>query len=204
MNQPVKKKQIYRKLLASYFLFAIIAIVLVIAFTALIFQVMSNGKAFTLLPQRIIREDGELGNTKMLTAVGGWIEELNDDYRVIRVIGSKRTARQHYKANELLMMVGSANVEQDYSMFYESTGNHRYLIYVPDAMNVIYSQSGHAIMPRTRILTIFLLLVILLIIEALIFSRYLYKRIQRPLVALTAAAQRTQAGARDADLDFDA
>lgn len=204
MNQPVKKKQIYRKLLASYFLFAIIAIVLVIAFTALIFQVMSNGKAFTLLPQRIITEDGELANTKLLTGVGGWIEELNDDYRVIRVIGSKRTARQHYNENELLMMVGSANVEKDYSMFYESTGEHRYLIYVPEAMNVIYSSNGHTIMPRTRIITIFALLVILLIIEALIFSRYLYKRIQRPLAELTAAAQRTQAGERDADLDFDA
>ena len=204
MNRKVKKNQIFHKLLASYFIFAILALILVLIGTRVIFQLMTNGQVFSLLPQRVISKEGELQNTRLLNSVGGWIEELNDDYRVIRVIGQKRTARQHYRENELLMMVGSADADKDYSMFYENTGEHRYLIYVPKNMNIVSTDKGQLIMPRTRLFVIVGLLTFFMIVEAIVLSLYLYRKIQYPLAELTDATQRVREGERDVQLDFDA
>ena len=60
------------------------------------------------------------------------------------------------------------------------------------------------ISPNTNYLLILFLFGAALIVEAFFFSRYIYRKIQFPLKELTDAAVRTGAGARDADLDFQA
>ena len=199
-----ESQPIYKKLLQSYFLFAIIAIIVTIIGAVVILRVATNGGSYSLLPMQIIGNDGSIQRKDVLLKMGGWIEELDDDHRVIAVTGQKRTARQLYRDQDLLNMVGTSNADKDYSIFYESKGDHHYLIFVPNAMNIIYAEDGTKISPRTSLAVLLPLFIVALIVEAFFFSRYIYRRIQYPLKELTAAAQRTQAGERATDLDFEA
>ena len=197
-------RPIYKKLLQSYLLFAVIAIIFTIAGASLILSIITKGGANSMLPMRIIGVNGSIQNKDPLMKMGGWIEELSDEHRVIAVTGQKRTARQHYSEDDLLALVGSTNADKDYSVFYESKAGRHYLIYVPNAMNIIYSSEGTMISPNTNYLLILFLFGAALIVEAFFFSRYIYRKIQFPLKELTDAAVRTGAGARDADLNFQA
>ena len=197
-------RPIYKKLLQSYFLFAAIAIIFTVTASSLILRAITKGGSMSLLPTRIIAVNGTVQNKEPLLKMGGWIEELSDDNRVIAVIGQKRTARQLYRQEDLLNLVGSSNADKDYSIFYESKAHRHYLIYVPNAMNIVYTKEGTMISPNTSYLMIVFLFAAALIVEAFFFSRYIYRKIQYPLSELTSAAERTAAGSRDADLDFEA
>ena len=198
------ERPIYKKLLQSYFLFALIAIGVTMLGTSLIMRAVTNGGVYSLLPTQIIGANGSIYNKEPLLKMGGWIEELNDDNRVIAVTGQKRTAQQFYRGDDLLKLVGSSNADKDYSIFYESKAGRNYLIYVPNAMNIIYTKEGTMISVNTSNMLILFLFAAVLIIEAFFFSRYIYRKIQYPLSELTSAAERTAAGARDANLDFQA
>ena len=113
-------RPIYKKLLQSYLLFAVIAIIFTIAGASLILSIITKGGANSMLPMRIIGVNGSIQNKDPLMKMGGWIEELSDEHRVIAVTGQKRTARQHYSEDDLLALVGSTNADKDYSVFYES------------------------------------------------------------------------------------
>ena len=200
----LKPRPIYKKLLQSYILFAVIAIAVTLSGALVVLRIATNGGSYSLLPEQIIGYDGRIQSKDALLRMGGWIEELDDDYRVISVTGKKLTARQHYRTQDLINMVGTSNADKDYSIFYENKGDHRYMIFIPNALNVIYTEDGTKISPGTSLSIIIPIFLVVLIIEALFFSRYIYRWIQYPLKELTDAAQKTQAGARNAELDFDA
>lgn len=198
------ERPIYKKLLQSYFLFAIIAIVVTILGASLILRSVTNGAAYSLLPTRIIGANGTIQNKDPLLKAGGWIEELSDEKRVIAVTGQKRTARQIYHEDDLLSLVGTGGSDKDYSVFYETKAGRHYLIYIPRTMNLVYTSEGTMVSPNTSYMIIIVLFAVALSLEALFFSRYIYRKIQYPLSELTNAAERTAAGSRDANLDFEA
>ena len=75
-------RPIYKKLLQSYLLFAVIAIIFTIAGASLILSIITKGGANSMLPMRIIGVNGSIQNKDPLMKMGGWIEELSDEHRV--------------------------------------------------------------------------------------------------------------------------
>ncbi len=204
-EENISKRQIFKKLLLSYFLFAIVSVAVVLFGIYLMRLIMGKGDTNNIIPDQMVGEDGEITNPELILNSGGWIEELNYENKVIRVIGEKQSDDVTYSYQELLRISGSHDQRGDYSVFYV-TGMHRYyLIYIPtESLTITYSYSVQTIIATNWQKLILLLLAVFLILEAIFFSRFIYNKIQYPLDRLTTAFENTEAGGRDFNLDFKA
>ena len=199
------KRQIYKKLLLSYFLFAFLSVLAIVIGLYMILLIMGRGDTNNIIPDQMVGEDGQITNPDLILASGGWIEELNYENKVIRVIGEKKAEDIYYSYQELLRISGSHDQRGDYSVFYVTGGHKYYLIYIPtESLTITYSYSMGTYISANRQKLILGLIGVFLILEALVFSRYIYKKIQYPLDKLTTAFGRTETGERNYNLDFKA
>ncbi|MBQ9828361.1 MAG: HAMP domain-containing histidine kinase [Lachnospiraceae bacterium] len=203
--KKIGKRQIYKKLLLSYFLFAFLSVLAIVIGMYVIMLIMGRGDTNNIIPDQMVGEDGQITNPDLILASGGWIEELDYENRVMRVIGEKKVEDNYYSYQELLRISGSHDQRGDYSVFYVTGGHKYYLIYIPtDSLTITYSYSVQTMISSNRQKLILVLIGIFLILEAILFSRYIYKKIQYPLDKLTTAFSKTETGDRDFNLDFKA
>lgn len=184
----------------SYFLYALIAIVILAGGILLELSVMGGGNMKNLLPSEMVAEDGSLTEASMLYELGGYAERLDRSHRVVQTYGEGGEKRDAYTAEELLSFNGWTQNEDPYENFYEPVSDGGVLIHIPkDRMSIQfnYTLPGG---PRWVLIATFLLL----ILEGVWMSRIFYRKIKSPLTELTSAMQAMQDGNRDLKLDFHA
>lgn len=197
------KGSIFRKLLVSYFIFSFVAIITV--FGGLLAEIfaISNGDPGTLIPAMIVNEDGSLDSLENVFLAKGWVEKLDDNYRVVEVYGEKQTEKMSYTERELLEMIKVDIVDTDYYTFWEEANEGSYLFVYPyEVMSVSFtfdfaemnnSASG------TGLIAAFL---VILVAEGLLVSFYIYRKIRIPLKRMVEGMKRVANGEDHVNLSF--
>lgn len=197
------KKGIFQKLVISYIIFSLLTILS--AFFCLILTALdlTKGDIKSFIPYEILDENGEIKNLDTVTNLGGWVEELDEEYRVLQVHGTKLTSRQQYSQKEIYQLL-SADSEEGYIGFiqYMEQQNKYYLvIYDRQVMYTTFNIRIESISSGGSYL-FEILLPILFLMNCILLSLYLRHKIKKPLDVLIQGMERVKAGERGVTLDF--
>lgn len=184
------KKSIFTKLIGSFILYAIVMVITFGGFLLLDVLVMTEGNPASVFPNSIFDEKGDVVNQETIQSLGGWVEELDEDYRVIGVYGEKKTDTERYSVEELLDLTSNLG-QQEYMGFLIKPENssRRYLcIYGRDMLEVnvtfLLNREGDI-----GGLSVFPLFFPISILEIVLISLYLKKKIKNPLDAIVAGME---------------
>ena len=218
------KKRIFTKLIGSFFLF--LGIVLITFVACLMIEAFSiGGELENLMPSHIVDDKGNVKNIDSVKKLGGWVEELNLDYQVIKVYGEKKTDIQKYTQDDIYELTAITEMR---SSRHSIQGFHitfpdekeGYIGFIYKIENVdkyflcIYSRKVMQI-DTTLVFNgddtsaahnesdnFFVLFFVLLFLEILLFSLYLRKKIKNPLDKLAKGMERIRSGESGVILDI--
>ena len=132
------RKSIFRKLIGSFILYAVVILITFILCFALEAALIGEGSIAGASPGGIIDEYGNVVNSETVQKIGGWVEELDDNCNVIKVYGEKKTADVSYSADDLLSLT-APYVDTEYIGFFiqpEKSQKRFLCIYIRDVMQV--------------------------------------------------------------------
>lgn len=219
-SKKVKQKSIFSRLVLSYvvFLFATIFLYLMVTIGMLAF--FGNGSLGNASPQTVIKPDGTITDAEVLNRIGGWVEELDKDGKVINVVGDKKTDKYSYgidemsklldmgymayNSNGVLISRHESSYSKPYSALVRCVGNpsRMFLVFYPSNM-VSYRISYLITNENGSSFSVFLIaFLVLFVIEILGISLYLKRHIDNPLKLLMHGMEEVSEGKRDVMLDY--
>ncbi|MBD5465478.1 MAG: HAMP domain-containing histidine kinase [Lachnospiraceae bacterium] len=210
-NSDKRKKGIFYKLLFSYVLFSVLVI---LSFSLLLFLsafMLSSGNTDSLSPYLTVDEEGNPDGLDTVFHLGGWVEELDGDYNIIKIYGEKQTENTGYTQGEIYKLTRlEQGSEQKYIGFIqELTEKEHYLmcIYERDIMEITVTVVLNRLkigpgMTIGRVFGIVFLVVYLL--NCILLSLYLSRKIKQPLKNMVEGMERVRTGEEDVYLDFKA
>ena len=204
------KKSIFTKLIGSFVLYVVVMIVTFVVCLLLETVLITEGDPTGLLPYGIIDEDGNVAGMEILQKIGGWVEELEDgeqgrdgSYNVVRVYGEKKTEGQHYSLQDLLELTAPFG-ETKYIGFFIQPENSpkKYLCFYDRSLmqvsvTMILNNIGEYDIPD-----IFPLFFPISILEILLISLYLKRKIKKPLDQIIAGMEDLRSGNGVARIDI--
>lgn len=131
---------------------------------------LSSGNTDTLSPYLPVDEEGKPDGLDRVYRLGGWVEELDESYQIVKVYGEKQTENTSYTQGEIYRLTGlEQGSEQEYIGFIqELEGKGHYLL------------------------------------NCILLSLYLSRKIQRPLKNIVEGMKRVRKGEEHVYLDFQA
>lgn len=222
MKKRRLKKSIFTKLIGSFFLFLIIVMITFAACLVLEVFLFGGGTPDNLMPQDIIDEDGNVKNIDAVKRIGGWVEELNADYQVIKVYGDKQTDIQKYTPDDIYQLTSITEIQeqnpiefkmnildkQGYFGFIdkvEKLDKYFLCIYSRNVMQphmTVVVNGDHTSDAYDKGSVFSALFLILLLFEVLPFCLYLRKKIKFPLDKLVTGMERIRSGESGVILDI--
>ncbi len=217
MKRKKKPGSVFRQLVKSYILFAVL---LVIGMYFCLFGLLlglSGGEIGTLAPYDLVDKSGRIGDLSSLWRMGGWIEKLDTDYHVIAVYGEKKDQAQSYTQEEIYeylvvdKLVDTHTSAKKYRGFISTVkeGNKTFYYMVKLDRNVLsltYNYSVNNEIGGGRIGAAFLLLFVLIFFgNCFLMSRYLSRKIKKPLNEIIGGMEQViEQGVDQVHLDFQA
>lgn len=205
MREKRKKKgSIFVKLVVSYILFSFVAIVVVFVCGFLEVLALSGGEDINkCVPAELVMEDGSLDSLDMVCGCGGWVERLDDDYQVVEVFGDKKTMVDSYTERELLEATKQDGIKGAYRTFWEPYDGGSYLFFYPKdvvGVQLNFELGGMALTPAAK--GVGILLLVLLLVDGLLVSWYIYRKIRIPLKQIGEGMHRVTVGEENVRLSF--
>lgn len=214
-----RKGSIFGKLVGSYVIFTMIAIVVTVVSLVVSIIISSGGSTNPNFPWLLLEEDGKISNLSEIYNLGGWVEELDADYRVVNIYGQKETSDNSYTPEQLMAWASenggrvytSSNdskttmKDKHYYIYWQQREDGYYLIFYPwDAFTVTYNfDVGKAV--TTNVGTGALLTVLfLLLLDVFCVSFYIFRKIKRPLDSLILGMERVEQGEEKVELPLQA
>lgn len=195
------KKSIFTKLIGSFILYAVFTVLTFILCLVLSLIIIGEGSMRTVRPDSVIDENGNVVNLEIAQKIGGWVEELDSDNNVINIFGEKLSTETSYTSEELLALT-SAFGKNEYIGFFTNLENSskRFLcIYDRDNMQL----TPTVILNNTNTPNgIWLLFVPLSVIEIILISLYLKKKIKNPLDKIVEGMESLKSGDDNARIDI--
>lgn len=189
------KKSIFTKLIGSFVLYAVVTFVTIALCILLSIVYIGEGDATRVSPDNIVDENGNIINLDIAQKVGGWVEEIDENYNVINVYGDKLTEETAYTAEDIFELT-SAYGKTEYIGFLIQPENSpkRFLcIYDRDVMELtptIYLNNINDYF-TTDISLIFFPISVL---EIVLISLYLKRKIKNPLDEIVEGMERLKSG----------
>lgn len=203
MKRKNKRGSIFGKLIGSYFLFAAAAVITVLVYGVVQLLAFSGGDIDQMNPGALVAEDGTLSPLDVVYRCGGWVECLDEQYRVTRVFGEKQTPQQSYTERELLEATALNDDGGDYWVFWESYDGGSYLfVYPSDAMKLTFNFELEASDMSGAENAMIVVMVLMLIAESVLVSFYIYRKIKKPLKQTVEGMQRVTLGEQRVHLSF--
>lgn len=194
---------IFRKLMGSYIVFVLIAIVITVSVMIVYLLSSVEGSVSSDFPGLTILEDGSIGNLDDVETLGGWVEELNDDFTVLKVYGEKKTKDMHYTEKQLLDGADQKEGLSDYYLYWQTKDGGYYLIHYPKgAFSVNYSFDVGWVFENNLDKGATFILVTLLLMDLLGVSFYISRKIRRPLNNLISGMKRVEQGEEQVELSM--
>lgn len=200
-----KKGSILWNLIVSYIVFSFFAILIVVgvlmAATVLAVDTPTN----LGFPGISIGEDGRILNLEAIQNLGGWVEEIDENYRVKNIYGEKKTDMMQYTPETLLAWTDQRNGNTYFRLYWQKEKEDFYLIFYPaGAYTLVYNFDVDAIFhfsPNIGRGMLFLLL-LLLFADVLFVSFYISRKIHRPLKNLIIGMRRVAQGEEKVELSM--
>lgn len=175
-------KSIFTKLIGSFILYAVLVVVTLILCLMLEAVLIGEGSPVSTQPYSLIDENGNPINLDIAKKIGGWAEELDDDFNVINVYGEKKSPEYSYSEEDMLDIT-SPYGRSDYVGFYITPENSpkRFLcLYERTVMEIrpTLIVNGFAEYDAPDITWIFIPLAVG---ETFLISLYLKRKIKKPL-----------------------
>lgn len=186
------RKSIFTKLIGSFILYAVATVLTFILCLLLSVVFIGEGDLNRVRPDNVIDENGNVINLDIAQKIGGWVEELDNSYNVINVYGEKQSEETSYTSEDILELT-SAYGETEYIGFYVQPENisKRFLcIYDRDVMQL----NSTVVLNETDTPDVFWLFFPLSIIEILLISLYLKKKIKNPLDKIVEGMESLKSG----------
>lgn len=197
------KKSIFTKLIGSFILYAITTVLTLILCLLLEMVVISEGDPNSIIPDNIIDEEGNIVNFDIAQKLGGWVEELDENYNVINTYGEKSTTDTYYTSEQLLDIT-SSNGKSEYIGFYiprEKVDKRFLCFYHRDIMRLnptlIINKVGFYAEPDVNFLFF-----PLSILQIILISLYLKKKIKNPLDKIVEGMESLKSGNHNARIDI--
>lgn len=194
------RKSIFTKLIGCFILYAIIMVITFALCMLLDVVVMSKGNPVGIYPVGILDENGDVADLGAIRNIGGWVEELDEDYHVIRVYGEKKTDTESYSTDELLALTSAFGQTEHIGFFIQPEDRYsKYLcIYSRDVMHINFT----LLLNNTEnngALDFSLLFFPISILEIVLISLYLRKKIKKPLDQIIAGMENLKASLSNTD-----
>lgn len=199
---------VFGQLTLSYMVFAVLLVLTMLACAMAMLVGVTRGNVEGFSPAAMRGADGQIENFATIERLGGWVEMLDADYRVLDVAGAKKDDAKQYTAVELLLMQrdGASDDMGAYTAFLTSTATGYDLVKIPrSALRTIYSieaANAGAVGGWGHWAVFAIGLVFAL--DCALMGLYLSRRIKHPLGAILRGMDRVRAGEQDVRLDFSA
>lgn len=197
------RKSIFTKLIGSFAVYAAVMVITLLLCTALEAVWLGEGDPTGIMPDNMIDKNGNVVGLDILEKLGGWVEELDDNYNVIAVYGDKQTSDKSYTSAELLDMTSSEGESEHIGFFIKRcNGEKNFLcLYRREVMQInatiIINQVDYNSVPV--FLVVFLLLSLL---EIILISLYLKRKIKNPLDKIIEGMEDLKSGNEDARINI--
>ena len=204
----MKKGSIFRKLIASYFVFAVSAIVIVVGVSVIsvILAVANSNPAFPVL---LTDGDGNIQDIEGIQRLSGWVEELDEDYRVRSIYGEKKTETTQYTPEFLLEWTDQKSGNSAFHLYWQKKSQEEdsgyYLIYYPkEAFTVTYNFNASSLLIMAPEIGRWagLVMFALLLADMVCVSLYISRIIHRPLQNLISGMKRVEQGEERVELSM--
>lgn len=157
--------------------------------------VLGDGNPENIMPNSIVDESGNIANLEIAGKIGGWVEELDEGYNVTAVYGEKQTVNTAYTAAELLDLTSPYGKSEFIGFFLQrSKAQKTFLCLYPRS---VMSVNPSVIINSTDLNTVPVLGIMFLplaIIEIVLISLYLKKKIKKPLDVIVEGMERLKSG----------
>lgn len=207
---------VFRQLVASYILFAVLSVVtLYLCLFGVLFFIGENNLE-SLDPYMLVDDEGNVGDIRSFVNIGGWIEKLDSDYHVIEVYGEKLDSVQSYTMEEISEYLCTDHIVETDTSASEYRGFLKaaqtagetvwYLMKIRrENLSMTYSYNVAADGPSTKAVVVaFLAFGILFLVNCILMSTYLSRKIKQPLRKITEGMEQVKQGAGLVQLDFQA
>ena len=188
------KKSIFTKLIGSFLLYAAAMVATFVLCLVLEAALIGEGNPENIMPNSIVDENGNVVNLDIAGKIGGWVEELDERYNVTAVYGEKQSAATAYTAAELLELTSPYGKNEFIGFIIRRGVDKTFLcLYRRSVMSV----NTTLIINSTDINTVpvfGILFLPLAIIEIVLISLYLKKKIKKPLDVIVEGMERLKSG----------
>lgn len=204
------KKSIFSKMVLGYIVFAVSILItfIICMIGAMIF--LSGGDDETMPPNAFVNENGEIITMETIEKLGGWVEELDEEYRVLQVYGDKKTETMQYSRNEMISLTSVETGEPTYYIgflkYIEKKGTYFLCIYERNLVQIrltvnLDAQNEGADNLFSGVIVVFFFLCF---VNVLLICMYLNKKIKKPLQYIVDGMEKVKAGEGAVYLDFEA
>lgn len=194
------RKSIFTKLIGSFILYAVATVLTFILCLLLSVVFIGEGDLNRVRPDNVVDENGNVINLDIAQKIGGWVEELDSNYNVINIYGEKQSEETSYTSEDILELT-SAYGKTEYIGFYvqpENSSKRFLCIYDRDVMQL----NSTVVLNETNTPDVFWLFFPLSIIEILLISLYLKKKIKNPLDKIVEGMESLKSGDDNARIDI--
>lgn len=213
----IKSKGIFSSLVIRYIVFVLIFIVSVVLTVVFIYFRISvsasNGQVPKLTTIDIVRADYENIDVKDIENLSGWVEILDENMKVIFVLGNKSDDKTFYTEQDLINTLNMDSNSKYLGLiksFKSQEGNNLYCLikYPCDTfnlqlnMNKFTFKTGGFIYNNLLLGAMFFL--ILFTVNIILYSIWTSKKIKEPLREITKGIKKMAEGDYDSRIDFKA
>ncbi len=213
------KKSIFTKLMGSFILYVVILFFTFAVYLLLEAVLIGEGNPANLYPYQIIDENGNVAGIEILEKMGGWVEELEEggregmvsasgtdqggSYHVIRIYGEKKNDSYIYSAQDLLELTAPYG-ETAYIGFFVQPENspQKFLCFYDRAVMQVSATVNLNYVEDYGIPDIFILFFPSALLEILLISLYLKRKIKNPLDRIMAGMEDLKSGNTGARIDI--
>lgn len=184
-------------------MYAVVMVITLLLCIALEAVWLGEGDPNGIMPDSMIDKNGNVVGLDILEKLGGWVEELDDNYNVIAVYGDKQTSDKSYTSAELLDMTSSEGESEHIGFFIKRcNGEKNFLcLYRREVMQInatiIINQVDY------NSVSVFLVVFLLLsLLEIILISLYLKRKIKNPLDKIVEGMEDLKSGNEDARINI--
>ena len=197
------RKSIFTKLIGSFVLYAIITVLTFIIYLALEATIIGNGDISRISPDSVIDENVNVVNLEIAQKIGGWVEELDEEYHIVKSYGEKKTDSTSYTMEEILEITSVYGETEHIGFFVlPENSSKRFLC--------IYERATMSVKPTIILndldeygtVDIFPSFFLVSALEIILISLYLKKKIKNPLEKIIAGMEMLKAGDSSARINI--
>ena len=213
------KKSIFTKLMGSFILYVVILFFTFAVYLLLEAVLIGEGNPANLYPYQIIDENGNVAGIEILEKMGGWVEELEEggregmvsasgtdqggSYHVIRIYGEKKNDSHIYSAQDLLELTAPYGETAYIGLFVQPENSlQKFLCFYDRAVMQVSATVNLNYVEDYGIPDIFILFFPSALLEILLISLYLKRKIKNPLDRIMAGMEDLKSGNTGARIDI--